>query len=192
LTSSEAHRVHHETMPSNKAVDRDCSLRRLHSRRAGFGRKPGRTKAVRLAAGNDRLADLVRRDQELAAQAEALDKAIIAAVSGATAKRDAAAKTATRRGLAAIAAERAALQKTLAVEFPDDAALSNPLPVKTTEIQSLLSDHEALVVFSVVEKQSYAIATTRTGFDWKPIGLGADDVATKVAAFRRARCRPFE
>jgi CHAT domain-containing protein len=38
---------------------------------------------------------------------------------------------------------------------------------------------------AVVEKQGYVIAITRTGFDWKPIALGADDVAEKVAAFRR-------
>jgi tetratricopeptide (TPR) repeat protein len=34
--------------------------------------------AVRLAAGNDRLAELVRRDQDLSAEAEALDKMIVA------------------------------------------------------------------------------------------------------------------
>ena len=34
--------------------------------------------AVRLAAGNDRLAELVRRDQDLAAEADVLDKAIVA------------------------------------------------------------------------------------------------------------------
>jgi CHAT domain-containing protein/Tfp pilus assembly protein PilF len=141
--------------------------------------------AVRLAAGSDRLADLVRRDQDLAAEAEALDKAIISAVSGAAPKRDAAAENRDKARLAAIAAERAALQKTLAVEFPDYAALSNPLPLTTSEIQSLLSDDEAIVVFAVVEKQSYVIAITRAGFDWKPIALGADDIAGKVAAFRR-------
>ena len=37
--------------------------------------------AVRLAAGTDRLAQLVRRDQDLAAEAETLDKSIVAAVS---------------------------------------------------------------------------------------------------------------
>jgi len=37
--------------------------------------------AVRLAAGSDHLAELVRRDQELAAEAEALDKTIVAALS---------------------------------------------------------------------------------------------------------------
>ena len=37
--------------------------------------------AVRLAAGSDHLAELVRRDQDLSSEAETLDKAIIAAVS---------------------------------------------------------------------------------------------------------------
>ena len=37
--------------------------------------------AVRLAAGTDRLAQLVRRDQDLAAEAEPLDKAMVEAVS---------------------------------------------------------------------------------------------------------------
>ena len=48
--------------------------------------------AVRLAAGNDRLAELVRRDQDLAAEAEALDKAMVAAVSKERSKRDPAAE----------------------------------------------------------------------------------------------------
>jgi hypothetical protein len=46
--------------------------------------------AARLAAGSDRLAGLVRNDQNLAAEAEALGKAILAAVSKEPAKRAAA------------------------------------------------------------------------------------------------------
>jgi hypothetical protein len=75
--------------------------------------------AVRLAAGSDRLAELVRRDQDLGTEADALDKAIIAAVSKPSAQRDAAAEQRNRQRLAAIASERASLQKTLGVEFPD-------------------------------------------------------------------------
>jgi tetratricopeptide (TPR) repeat protein len=95
--------------------------------------------AARLAAGTDRFADLVRRDQDFATEADALGKAIIAAVSGAASKRDAAAESCNKARLAAITVERAALQKTLAVEFLDCAALSKPLLIKTAEIQSLLS-----------------------------------------------------
>jgi CHAT domain-containing protein/Tfp pilus assembly protein PilF len=140
--------------------------------------------SVRLAAGSDRLAELVRKDQDLAEEAEALDKAVIVAVSGAASKRDAGSENRYRARLAAIAVERVTLQKMLAAEFPDYAALSNPLPVKTEEIQTLLSGDEAFVVFSVIDGRSYVIAITREGFGWKPIPLGADDIAKKVATFR--------
>jgi CHAT domain-containing protein len=141
--------------------------------------------AVRLAAGTDRLAELVRRDQDLAAEAESLDKAIVAAVSKERARRDPAAEQRSRERLAVIATERAGLQKTFAVEFPNYAALSNPLPMTAKEIQALLSGDEAMVLFAVTEKESYVFAITRDRFDWKPVPLGAEALSQKVAAFRR-------
>ena len=141
--------------------------------------------AVRLAAGSDRLAELVRRDQDLAAEAEALDKAIVAAVSKERSKRDVAAEQRSRDRLAVIATERASLQKTFASEFPNYAALSNPLPMTAKEIQALLSDDEALVLFAVTVKESYVIAITRESADWKPIPRGAETLLQQVAAFRR-------
>lgn len=141
--------------------------------------------AVRLAAGSDRLAELVRRDQDLAAEAEALDKAIIAAVSKQSAQRDLVAEQRSRTRIAAIANERSGLQKTLAVEFPDYASLSNPLPLAVKDIQPLLAADEAMVLYSVVDRQSYVIAITREGVDWKEIPFGADALTQKVTSFRR-------
>ncbi|MVT51183.1 tetratricopeptide repeat protein [Bradyrhizobium yuanmingense] len=141
--------------------------------------------AVRLAAGSDRLAELVRKDQDLAAESEALDKAIIAAVSKPSAQRDVAAEQRSRVRIAAIAGARNGLQKTLAVEFPDYSSLSNPLPLTVKDIQPLLASDEAMVVYSVVDRRSYVVAITRESVDWKEIPLGADAVAQKVTAFRR-------
>ena len=141
--------------------------------------------AVRLAAGSDRLAELVRRDQDLASEAEALDKSIVAAVSKERSKREPAAEQRARARLAAIATERASLQKTLSAEFPDYAALSNPSPPTVREIQPLLSGDEAMVLFAVTEAASYVIAITRESFDWKPIPRGAETLSQKIAAFRR-------
>lgn len=141
--------------------------------------------AVRLAAGSDRLAELVRRDQDLAAEAEALDKAIIAVVSKQSAQRDVAGEQRSRARIATIANERAGMQKTLTLEFPDYASLSNPLPLAVKDIRPLLSADEAMVIYSVVDKQSYVIAITREGASWKEISLGADALAQKVSAFRR-------
>jgi CHAT domain-containing protein len=141
--------------------------------------------AVRLAAGSDRLAELVRRDQDLAAESEALDKAIIAAVAKPSPQRDVAAEQRSRARIAAIVGERAGLQKTLAVEFPDYASLSNPVPLAVNDIQPLLSADEAMVLYAVVDQRSYVIAITREGVDWKEISLGTDALTQKVTAFRR-------
>jgi len=126
-----------------------------------------------------------RSDQDLAAEAETLDKAIVAAVSKERTKRDPAAEQRSRQRLAAIAAERAGLQKTFAAEFPNYAVLSNPLPMTAKEIQALLSGDEAMVLFSVNDKEAYVFAITRESVDWKPIPLGAVALSRKVAAFRR-------
>ena len=77
------------------------------------------------------------------------------------------------------------MQKTLSAEFPDYAALSNPLPLTVKEIQPLLSGDEAMVLFAVTEVESYVIAITRESFDWKPIPRGAETLSQKIAAFRR-------
>ncbi len=170
-------------MPAGQALDEalDAVQRGTQSSAASAVNKL----ALRLAAGTDRLAQLVRRDQDLAAEAETLDKAIVAAVSKERAKRDVVSEQKSRDRLAVIAAERAGLQKTFAVEFPNYAALSNPLPLKASEMQALLSDQEALVLFAVADKESYVFAMTRDRVDWRSIPSGADALSQKVAAFRR-------
>jgi CHAT domain-containing protein/Tfp pilus assembly protein PilF len=140
--------------------------------------------AVRLAAGSDRLALLVRGDQDLAEEAGSLDKAIIAAASSPAAKRDVAAERRNKTRLAAIATERATLQARLALEFPNYAALSDPPPLQVRDIQSLLADDEAMVLFALADRESYVFTVTRGRFDWKRVPLGADAIAQQVAAFR--------
>jgi CHAT domain-containing protein/Tfp pilus assembly protein PilF len=171
-----------QSMPAEKALD--DALNAVQRGTLSSAASALNKLAVRLAAGSDRLAELVRRDQDLAAEAEALDKAVLAAVSKEPAKRDAVAEQRSRERLAAISAERANLQKTLAGEFPDYAALSNPLPMTAREIRALLSDDEAIVVFAVLDKETHVMALTRDGFDWKPLPLGAEALSQKVAAFR--------
>jgi CHAT domain-containing protein len=172
-----------QLMPAEKALD--DALNAVQRGAQSSAATAVNKLSVRLAAGSDHLAELVRRDQDLAAEAEALDKAIVAAVSKEPSKRDAAAEQRARDRLAIISPERANLQKTLATEFPDYAALSNPLPITAKEIAALLSGDEAMVIFSVVDKESYAFAITRENFDWKQLSLGAEALTQKVAAFRR-------
>ena len=171
-----------KVMPAEKALDEALDVIQ-HGTQSSAAAAVNKL-AVRLAAGSDRLAELVRKDQDLASEAEQLDKAIVAGLSR-QAGRDPAAAQRARQRLAAISSERAVLQKALAIEFPDYAALSNPLPLKSKEIQALLSGDEAMVVFALADKESFVFALTRDNFDWKRIPLGADGVTQKVAAFRR-------
>jgi CHAT domain-containing protein len=141
--------------------------------------------AVRLAAGNDRLAELVRKDQDLAAEAETLDSAIIAAVSRAPSLRDSASEQRHKDRIAAVALERGKLQRVFATEFPDYAALSNPTPMTARQIQALLSEDEAMALFSVADTESYVFVLTRNGSHWSSASSGAAALSEKVAAFRR-------
>jgi tetratricopeptide (TPR) repeat protein/cell fate (sporulation/competence/biofilm development) regulator YlbF (YheA/YmcA/DUF963 family) len=96
--------------------------------------------SVRFATGNDQLAELVRRDQDLSSENERLDKLIIEAVSQEPSKRDAAKEQDVRNRLRLIASERAQIETTLYQRFPDYAALAKPEPLSVQETQELLAD----------------------------------------------------
>jgi CHAT domain-containing protein/tetratricopeptide (TPR) repeat protein len=170
-------------IPAGKAQDDalDVAQRATQSAAAAAVNELG----VRLAAGTDRLADLVRKDQDLAATAEKLDKEILAAVSKEPGKRDAAAEQRIRNQITEIAKQRTRLQGVFGAEFPDYAALSNPQPLSVAEVQALLSDGEALLIYATGEKESWVFAVTHTSAEWKPIALGSAALSSKVAAFRR-------
>jgi CHAT domain-containing protein len=140
---------------------------------------------ARLPAGSGRLAGLVRNDQDLAVEAENLDKAILAVFAKEPDKRNAAAEQRIRDRLAEIAKQRATLEGVFGAEFPDYAALSNPQPLAVKDIQALLFDGEALLTYATGERETYVFAVTRTSAAWKPIALGTAALSEKVAAFRR-------
>ena len=170
-------------VPASKALDEalDAVQHASRSAAAAAVNKLG----ARLAAGSGRLAGLVRNDEDLAAEADALDKATLEAVSKEPANRDAATEQRIGARLTEIAKQRAALQGVFATEFPNYAALSNPQPLAVKDVQALLSDGETLVAYATEEKESYVFAVTRTSATWKPIGLGSAALSEKVAAFRR-------
>ena len=143
--------------------------------------------AARLAAGTDRLAELVRKDQDLNAEAGALDKQVVAALSRDASSRNRSEEQRIKDRIAAVAVERKALQATFAREFPDYAALSHPASLAVKDIQPLLSGDEALIVLAPAgENESYVFAVTRDKADWHPIPLGSNAIEQKVTAFRRS------
>lgn len=151
--------------------------------------------AVRLSSGSDRLAELVRRDQDLAAEAKSFDKQIIAAVSAAPSQRDPVAEQSIRDRISVIAKQRDELGGVFAREFPDYAALSRPQPLTVKDIQPLLAEEEALVVIALGGR-SYVWAITRSKAEWKELGVTADEVSKQVSSLRAlldvANSKPFD
>jgi Tfp pilus assembly protein PilF len=139
--------------------------------------------AARFAAGNGELAQLVRKDQDLSAEAEALDKAVIAFVSKPPAQRSAAAEDATRKRIEEVKAEREKLSQIFNQRFPDYVALSKPQPVSLQETQVLLADDEALLVFDF-DAKSYGWIITKNNADWTELKISAKDLDVQVRALR--------
>jgi tetratricopeptide (TPR) repeat protein len=143
--------------------------------------------AVRFAAGTDDLAQLVRKDQDLSAENEKLDKDLIAAVSKPPNQRDANREAATRKRLAEVADARAEVGRILAQRFPDYTALSKSQPLSVSDVSSLLTDDEALVLIDLgkgKEDESYIWVVDRSSAFWSAIDAKSEDLETKIAALR--------
>jgi CHAT domain-containing protein/Tfp pilus assembly protein PilF len=151
--------------------------------------------AVRFSAGDSRLAQLVRRDQDLTAEQAQLDRAITDAVSKEPSKRDLAAEQQIRERIATIAKERDDLQTVFKQQFPDYAALSNPAALNLNDIHSLLGDDEALIIVDL-GATSYVWAITKTVWRWNRLAFSAQQAAQAVAALRTrldfASIAPFD
>jgi CHAT domain-containing protein/tetratricopeptide (TPR) repeat protein len=139
--------------------------------------------AARFAAGNDELAQLVRKDQDLAAEAEALDKTVITFVSKLLAQRSAAAEEQVRGRIDEVKTEREKLQQIFNERFSNYVVLSKPQPVSLSETQSVLADDEALLVFDF-DARSYAWIVTRDGADWTELKISAAELDAQVRALR--------
>jgi len=139
--------------------------------------------AARFAAGSGELASLVRKDQDLTAEAESLDKQVIAFVSKPPAERNAVSEDQIRKRIEAVKAEREKLARLFNARFPDYVALSRPQPVSIEQTQALLADDEALLVFDF-DATSHAWIVTRNAADWAELGVSAHDLAAQVRALR--------
>jgi CHAT domain-containing protein/tetratricopeptide (TPR) repeat protein len=139
--------------------------------------------SVRFAVGGDQLAQLVRKDQDLALENERLDKSLIESVSRDPSKRVAAEEEKTRSRLRLIATERAEIQSTLVHRFPDFAELLKPQPISVEDSQKLLTDDEVLIVLDFADS-SYAWVITRTSAEWIELNISSNQVDQLVNKLR--------
>ena len=139
--------------------------------------------AARFAAGTDELSQFVRKDQDLAAEADRLDKSIITAVSKPPVERNQAMEDQIRKRIGEIKLERNKLQDVFNQRFPDYVALSKPQPLTIEETQALLADDEAVVTIDLDQK-SYVWVITKDRAEWKELSVSADDVSKEVGTLR--------
>ncbi len=140
--------------------------------------------AVRFAAGNDALAALVRERQDLSAFWRNRNNALVAALARSQSQQQSTEVDVLRKQTADIESKLFANAARLEKDFPNYAVLSNPKPLAIEDVQRLLAADEALVSYMIGESQSYVFAVTHEGFDWRRIGIGAENLSDKVAALR--------
>ena len=139
--------------------------------------------AARFGAGDDAIAKEVREQQDLAAQAKALNSALDAQL-GAAGNGDRAAFAALRAQISAVQAKLADATARIQRDFPAYAELSNPKPLTIPEVQALLRPDEALVSWLVSDQESLVWAITGEGSTWRRIDLGTSALDAAVAKLR--------
>jgi CHAT domain-containing protein/Tfp pilus assembly protein PilF len=142
---------------------------------------------LRFAAGNDALAALVRKRQDLSAFWREHDKALVQALSKPESQRDTGLIETIRKQIAEIENRLAAIETQLQKQFPDYAALASPKPINAQELQGLLDKDEALVFFLSAKQhwETYLFAVTQDEFVWKTIPVKGEELSQKIVAFRR-------
>lgn len=150
--------------------------------------------AARFAQGDSALAQQIRQRQELTEQYRILDKQLTAAISGPNAQRNEVEEDKSRKEREDLVRRIQAIGANLAKQFPQYAALVNPAPLSVKDVQQLLQPGEVLIQVSQEALdpfpyrhsvgQTYVWAVTRDEVRWKALPIGAEALATEVAALR--------
>jgi CHAT domain-containing protein/tetratricopeptide (TPR) repeat protein len=140
--------------------------------------------AVRAAAGGGELGDAVRERQDLAEQAAANDRALIALMSQPDQRHTSSAHDTLRRQADAVARRLKEVDATLAARFPQYAALVSAGPVPLRDAAGLLRPDEVLLMFVPTRENVYLWAVTRETSRWIKVPLGRETLREHLAALR--------
>ncbi len=118
--------------------------------------------SARFASGQGPLAALIRRQQDLTGEREAVDRRLIAALS----KSDRTASDAARDDEARLDAQLASIAAKLSADFPEYSGLISPKPLSIAQVQALLADQEALVLYVDSPEYGEPYHIPETAFIW--------------------------
>jgi CHAT domain-containing protein/tetratricopeptide (TPR) repeat protein len=146
--------------------------------------------AARQAAGTGDLAHTVRERQDLVGEWQARDRLLVAAASQPTHLRNLALEAEQRSRLAVIDTRLADIDRALAKEFPDYAALAAPGPLTIADVQAMLKPDEALVLLldtsaqAPTPEETFVWTVTKTQVRWVRSALGTSALTQRVNALR--------
>ncbi|MCR8724202.1 CHAT domain-containing protein [Frigidibacter sp. ROC022] len=141
--------------------------------------------AVRIAAGTDELAALLRQRQDAA---DALQEAVnlLGVLSIGTGSR---AESEVERLRGVIEARRGDLERfdaRLARDFPEFRELTNPSPMSLPEVQAALAPGEALILTLTDDTFFYIWAVSKTEAAWNRVEIDAAQIEGRVKVLRGA------
>ncbi len=146
--------------------------------------------AARGAAGDPKLAALVRARQDLIAEWHRLDGLRNAALGQPKQRRDLRAEAENQAQLNVIDMRVADIDRRLKEQFPDYAALTSPGASSVEEVQAQLRPYEALVLFldtpelKPAPEETFVWVVTKTDLRWVSSPLGRTALAKEVQALR--------
>jgi CHAT domain-containing protein/Tfp pilus assembly protein PilF len=140
--------------------------------------------SARLAAGNGDLSVRVRQRQDLNAQALAIDRMLIAAMSRPSAMRNQETEQAIRAQAVAVANEIKQLDRLIAAQFSGYSALVTRSPISAEEVQKQLGPNEALLLFTTTSRFTFVWTVTRSDVRWHAAPIGAKQLAETVGILR--------
>jgi CHAT domain-containing protein/tetratricopeptide (TPR) repeat protein len=137
--------------------------------------------SARFSTGDTALAQVVREQQDLEAQWQAMDRALTNALSLPPERREGADEHARTR-LAEIDVRAAALNARLKQDFPQYFALVRGEPVTMDEVAALLDHDEGLLQYVFANEESFAWLVTRNTQRWVRIARPWDALVRDIAA----------
>lgn len=147
--------------------------------------------AARNAKNDPRLARLIRHRQDLVAEWNVRDKALLASASLPPERRNSENDNGLRQRIASIDHELEAIDRALRSEFAEYAALATPESLSVGEAQRLLRENEALVFILDTEymaaelpEETFVWVVTKTSARWTRSGVGGKALRESVFALR--------
>jgi CHAT domain-containing protein len=142
--------------------------------------------SARAAAGNEFLADLVRKEQDLKVKLGMLEEKTIDTIEnfhgGEQNKK--LQQLARKRKKITKALEK--IHERLAYEYPEYSQLMNPVPVSTRDMQSFLADDEVMLSYSVQDNRTILWALTKQQAQMYVIDMGRNALTEKIQFLRRS------